>query len=327
MKRVKIMVVLLFTTIVVAAQRWTEYNRLGDEARERDDFSAAKIYYEEGVPNCDSYSINQLTSIWLEDESMRTIMRNVMIRCMECLTKRATELQDTASMNKLILYHTEGIGVYKDDAKVEYWKEQLDLLRNVSVANTTVNTPREKVKMKFFTGYAASFYAPYGLTVGGVGRTVGWYLRFRTNMSFRNYATSVVEEGDLDMKFTEPEYGDVYPSPVADPKDKNKVISKVNLWMGTGGIVIKAMPSFYISAGAGYFNREKLYEIEKIGITEANSQGTVWVKHKDPKRSFNGWVLDLDATFQMGNVLYGSLGCSMLNFEYVSGNAGIGVFF
>jgi hypothetical protein len=328
MKRVKIIIVLLFATLIVTAQRQTEYNRLGDEAMERLDYSTAKIYYEEGVPNCDPYSINQLTSIWLADESMRIAMRNVMSRCMDCLTNRAIELKDTVSMNKLILYYTEGIGTYKNEAKVEFWRDQMELLRNVSVVSTTINKPpREKVKMKFIVGYSASYYAPYGLTVGGVGRTIGWYLRFRTNMSFQNYTTNIERDESGHIKLAGLE--DVYPNPTGPPAgngEEKSWISKENLWLGTGGIVIKAMPSFYISVGAGYCNLEKLFEVEKIGIDVAESQGLIWAKDND-KVSFSGLALDLDATFRMGKFLYGSLGCSVLNFEYVSANAGIGVFF
>jgi hypothetical protein len=317
MKRTMMMVVLLFATLVVTAQSWTEYNRLGDEAMERLDYSIAKIYYEEGIPNCDPYSIDKLTSIWLADESMRTTMRNVMSRCLECLTNRANEFRDTASMKKLILYYTEGIGVYKNETRVAYWEEQLDLLRNVSTTNMTTNKPpREKVKMKFFAGYSASYYAPYGLTVGGVGRTVGWYLRFRTNMSFQNYAAIYEQKDEVERLIGS---DDIYPEPTLDYRD--------NLWMGTGGIIIKAIPSFYISAGVGYLNWERLYEVNKISVIDAENQGTIWAKVDDKKESYSGWALDLDATFRMGKVLYGSLGCSVLNFEFASANAGIGVFF
>jgi hypothetical protein len=312
MKRTKIIFVLLFATLIVTAQRRTEYNRQGDEAKERLDFSSAKIWYEEGLSNCDPYSINQLTSIWLEDDSMRVMMRNVMSRCLECLTNRATELKDTASMNKLILYYTEGIGTSKNEAKIEYWNDRLALMQEAFTTDVTARTPpREKVKMKFFAGYSASYYAPYGLTVGGIGRTIGWYLRFRTNMSFHAYSAACDESSSM-VEGLE----DSYPGWTGN--------KKVNSWIGTGGIVIKVVPEFYISAGAGYCNWEKLYEIEKTGITVAESQGLIWAKDKV---SFSGLALDLDATFRMGKVLYGSLGCSVLNFERVSANAGIGVFF
>jgi hypothetical protein len=314
MKRIAIMFVLLSVTLTVVAQRRMEYNRQGDEAMDSLDFSNAKIWYEEGLPNCDPYSINQLTSIWLVDESMRMMMRNVMSRCMECLTTRAAELKDTTSMNKLILYYSEGIGTSKNEAKLEFWKDQLELIRSVTVTNVTAKKPpREKVKMNFLIGYSASYNAPYGLTAGGIGRTIGWYLRFRTNMSFQDYTAECDGGGYIIGGFE-----DSYPELTGK--------KTVNLWIGTGGLVIKALPSFYISAGAGYCNRERLCEIIKIGKTVSNPQGTIWAKYKD-KTSFNGWALDLDATFRMGKVLYGSLGCSVLNFQYASANAGIGVIF
>jgi hypothetical protein len=309
------MCVLLFVTILVTAQSRAEYNRQGDAAMKSHDFSMAKIWYEEGLPNCDPYSVNQLTSIWLSDESMRLMMRNVMSRCLECLISRATELQDTASINKLILYYTEGIGTSKNEANVEFWKDRLEFIQETIATNVTLQKPpHEKVKMDFFLGYSASYYYPYGLTVGGIGKTIGWYLRYRTNMSFRNY-TKKYQEGVGIIGGLE----DAYPD-LTGKRTENRQI-------GTGGIIIKVVPSFYISAGAGYCNREMLCEIKKIGRVIADpSQDVIWAKYVD-ERSFEGWALDLDATFRIGKVMYGSLGCSMLNFKYVSANAGIGVFF
>lgn len=46
------------------AQQQTEYNRKGDEAMRRQDYRMATMWYEEGVIQCDSYSIDQLTTIW-----------------------------------------------------------------------------------------------------------------------------------------------------------------------------------------------------------------------------------------------------------------------
>ena len=56
------------------AQQRTEYNRKGDEAMKRLDYSDAKMWYEEGVSQCDAYSIDQLTTIWLSNERMRPSM-------------------------------------------------------------------------------------------------------------------------------------------------------------------------------------------------------------------------------------------------------------
>jgi hypothetical protein len=312
MKRIMLMFVLLYATLYVAAQRQTEYNRQGDEAMKRLDYSAAKIWYEEGISNCDPYSINQLTSIWLVDESMRMSMRNVMSRCLDCLTNRATEFKDTTSMNNLILYYTEGIGTYKNQVKVDFWKSQLELLQNASIANRkTQKLPRKKIKMEFFAGYSGSYYVPYGLTVGGVGR-FGWYLRYRTNLSFQNY-TGESKNGILTGTSD-----DI----LSEPTDRKKA----NTWIATGGFVVMAAPSFYISVGGGYCGREKLREIRMIGKKDGELQSVVWTKSIE-KGTFDGLALDLDGTFRMGKVLYGSLGCTVLDFKYISANAGIGMFF
>jgi hypothetical protein len=307
------MVVLLFAALSAAAQQQTEYNRKGDEAMDNLDFGNAKIWYEEGLSNCDPYSINQLTSIWLVDESMRAIMRNVMSRCLTCLTNRAIELKDTASMNKLVLYYSEGIGTQRNTAKIDFWKDQLKLAHDVyDVYDATPTGARvKKTKMNFFLGYSASYHAPCGLTAGGIGRTVGWYLRFRSNLSFQNY-TAEYDESKNEL------VDGAYP----DLTGK----TKVNSWIATGGIIVKASPSFYISAGAGYCSRVRLCEIVPTGIVVSDRQDAIWAQYMD-KYSFNGVAVDLDAAFRMGKVLYGSLGCSILNLEFASANAGIGVFF
>jgi hypothetical protein len=277
----------------------------------RRDYSAAKIWYEEGISNCDPYSIHQLTSIWLDNESMRISMRNVMSRCLNCLTNRATEFKDTTSMNKLILYYTEGIGTYKNQAKVDFWESQLTFLQNASIDEKSRKSSRKKIKMQFFAGYSGTYYAPYGLTIGSVGR-FGWYLRYRTNFSFQDY------NADSKDNLLTGTSNDLLSGPTGR--------AGTNAWMFTGGFVIMANPSFYISAGGGYCSREKLIEFHTIDRKNAEPQGDVWAKNIE-KGTFDGFALDLDGTFRIGKVLYGSLGCTLLKFKFISGNAGIGVFF
>lgn len=316
MKKINLLSVLLLITFNIAAQRQTEYNRKGDEALKNLDYSLAKMWYEDGViSNCDSYSISQLTSIWLAEESMHTSMRSVMSKCLGCLEDRATRDRDTTSMNMLIKYYEEGIGTYSDEAKVEFWKTQLDTYRNPYPVQSgqKIKPPREKVKMEFFAGYSGSYYAPFGLTVGSVGR-IGWYLRFRTNMSFQDHTEMCDKEGNIVGGL-----GDNRPNPLNNKKN--------NMLIATGGLVVKAAPSFYISVGGGYCKRESLYEFEKISSVVYESKGTFWAKSNDKSVSFDGLALDLDGTFRIGKVCYGSIGCSLLNFENISANAGIGVFF
>ncbi|MDR1357644.1 MAG: hypothetical protein LBJ58_08250 [Tannerellaceae bacterium] len=46
------------------------------------DYSDARLFYSEGMPYCDVYSISQLTTIWTKNERMRTSMYNLMNRCL-----------------------------------------------------------------------------------------------------------------------------------------------------------------------------------------------------------------------------------------------------
>ena len=111
------------------AQQRTEYNRKGDEAMKRLDYSDAKMWYEEGVSQCDAYSIDQLTTIWLSNERMRTSMRSLMNKCLNCLTVKATE-DDPDAISKLIIYYSEGIGTPKSEELATYWKEYQDECNN-----------------------------------------------------------------------------------------------------------------------------------------------------------------------------------------------------
>jgi len=320
MKKNGFILMLMFVTSIVTAQRQTEnyeYNRNGDEAMANLDFSLAQAFYQTGVSSiCDLYSIEKLTTIWQIDSTMRAIMVPVMERCLSCLEDHAEKLRDTSSMNLLIKYYTYGIGTDPNQSKVDYWVQRLEEIRNPYLINTGQDRtlpPREKVKMQFFAGYSATFEAPFGLTVGGVGRTVGWYLRFRSNLSFQDYTEVCDEAGNIVGGLN-----NALPNPLN--------IKNSSTLIGTGGLVIKAHPSFFISAGIGYCSREVVYKFEKIGIVEANPEGVFWAKYNG-KTSFEGVALDLDGTFKIGKKFYGSLGCSLLNFNYLSANAGIGVFF
>ena len=54
-----------------------------------------------------------------------------------------------------------------------------------------------KKRMEFFAGYSYSIESPYGITVGGMGQRFGWYVRFKTNMSFMNYTDECNNQGRL----------------------------------------------------------------------------------------------------------------------------------
>jgi len=310
---------LLLITYIATAQSNTEYNIKGDEAMKNLDYSSAKIHYEDGVvQNCDLYSINKLTSIWFDaDKDMRATLRTVMARSLKCVDERASSYNDTTSMKMLITFYEHGIGTEVNEMKVEMWQAKLDEIRNpYSRQGEEEYVLREKVKTEIFVGYAATLEAPVGLTFGVVGRTVGAYVRFRTNLSSQKFAKTFEGEGDNVV--------------IADRSGGTLLEGlhneKINTMIGTLGLVFKVTPSFYISAGGGYCKREYLREFQLISDVNSEVKESFWAK-SNGETSFAGAALDLDGTFKIGKHFYGSLGCSMLNFKYLSANAGIGVFF
>ncbi|MDR1402973.1 MAG: hypothetical protein LBJ60_04635 [Tannerellaceae bacterium] len=269
------------------------------------DYSDARLFYGEGVPNCDMYSINQLTTIWIANERMRTSMHNQMSRCLSCLSVKATE-NDTTAVSKLILYYIEGIGTPKSEELASYWTDRLEELRNPVPKNNGYYDKPTRTPMRFFSGYTYSMQAPVGISVGGVGERFGWYARFKTNMSFL--------VANHEFSGERPNREDIF---------KNLKKKKINSYAATAGLLVKCAPWLYVSVGAGYGKRDLLYQFSKLD-SDAEELETGWYKKTDS--SYNGVSADLDFMLRFG-FLYVSAGCNTMNFDYVDLNAGIGVFF
>ncbi|MDR2145314.1 MAG: hypothetical protein LBE91_02500 [Tannerella sp.] len=334
MKKTFYIYCLLLLTVTIFAQRQTDYNLKGDEAMERLEYEEAKIHYQRGVPGCNSYSINQLTKIWFADESMHASMRYVMGKCLECLDSRATEMQDTASINKLILYYTEGIGTPVNEGKANFWREQLATITGsntrpgTNVDNPYVENPyvedainkertqreaieREKNRTRFFFGYSYNALAPVGLKVGVLGKSVGGYVCFNSNLS-NQQADRTFDSGLIIPGLDNVGYAHL----------GNK---KMNAMLITGGLIFKPSQQFLISVGGGYVKRELFYDFKTTDLTVTDgSSETFWAKYDEP---YEGAVMDLDGTLIIGKHFYISLGGSLLKFKNFYGNAGIGVFF
>lgn len=306
---------ILFVVMVptcLLAQRQTEYNRKGDEAMKLQDYSDARMWYEEGIIQCNSYSIIQLTNIWKVNKKMRLSMRSSMSKCLDCLIDKATIGNDSIAMSQLVFFYTEGIGTSINQERAGFWSNRLEELRRpieVNYVSQKEKKPREP--MKFFVGYAFSLEAPYRLTFGGVGERLGWYARFKTNMSFDKYTGECKGTDEL----------------ISDPGNNSYQFTnkkKVNCLIASAGLVVKCTPWLYTSVGLGYGKRELLCEFDSWDKNNTSIKNTYWAKNTD--NSHEGVVADLDFMVKLGSI-YVSAGCNTLNFKYVDLNAGLGLFF
>jgi beta-lactamase class D len=319
MKKIIILCWLLLPFILKAQiqQFQTEYNRKGDEAMKLKDFEVAKYWYEEGVAHCDTFSIARLTEIWQQDTSVHASMRVVMVNCLNCLNRQA-QVNDTLAIKKLIDYYTEGIGTAKNEGSANFWKEHLEQLRHPVTVYTPPAEPKER--MKFFAGYHASPVAPFGIQVGGMGKTVGWYVRLRSNLIF--------QDTRYDCRVEKRKGENVI---VIDELENEKAMyqetnTKESWLMGSAGIIYKVATGLYVSTGVGYVDRKYAREYIKVEDSGENmllSSG--WAK--DINSSFSGFAIDLDGTYVFNGRFYVSLGASMMKFNYVYPNVGVGVYF
>lgn len=319
MRRIWIGLLYILLPMLVWAQQQTTYNRKGDEAMQRQDYSDAKMWYEEGVAYCDSYSIKQLTTIWLTNERMRSSMRSLMTKCLNCLSAKATE-EDVEAIAQLIVYYTEGIGTPKSEELATYWRNyQEDLLSPKTIETHTVDTitiasPHQR--MDFFIGYAYSIEAPYGLTFGGIGAHIGWYVRFKTNMSFQDFSDRCNNKGEI-INFS------------GAGNESYELTSsqqtKKNVFSGTAGLMVKCAPWLYLSAGVGYGQCAQLYSFTTHSYEQYEKGRELWCKNVDT--SYEGVAAEADALIKFGSHFFLSAGCNTINFQYIDLNAGVGIFF
>ena len=297
------------------AQRQTEYNRKGDEALQRKDYRDAKMWFEEGVfAECDRYSIDRLTTIWLEDETMHVSMRTVMNKCFNCLTEWATE-RDTFAIDKLILYYSRGIGTAENPVTADYWRRQLETVRrqNRGEGEAPTTTPTSATPMRFFFGYQASLLAPFGIRVGGIVGRLGWYIAAQSNFSFQGHtATCRTADGRFIIEGQSGYYG------YMDRKQANVLMASV-------GLIIRTLPGIYTSVGAGYWQRDL---IRQYGTADnaGNIYQRAWAKDLDA--SEKGLKVDLGATYLLPRGRYYVTGeCTVLNFRYLYPALGVGMIF
>lgn len=308
MKKYWIFLLLNLVVITVNGQQVkTEYNKKGDDAMAAANYSDAKMWYEEGVANCDLYSINQITEIWKIAPDMRLSLRSLITRCYDCLTTRSSE-NDTIAIRTLILYHKEGIGIPQNKTLASYWTQRLSYLSKDADLTGLYDPGTNKVERTttYFMGLNYSIEAPIGLTFGWVGQEWGGYMRVKSNLSFLSTEVENNNQG-----FT-PQIEDIYEF------DKKKV----NCHIGTVGVLRKWSDQISTSVGVGYGMRDLLWHYNIYANDIKNRDG--WSKNTEA--SYKGVVAELDLVWSF-NKVFVSTGINTMNFKYVDINAGFGIYF
>lgn len=318
MKRLLLLMICMLYPLFSMAQQRSEYNRKGDEAMKRQDLFDAKMWYEEGVAQCDKYSIDKLTSIWLSSERIRPSMRSLMNKCLNCLNVMATE-NDIDAIDKLVVYYTNGIGTPKSEELAQYWRDYKERLLQpqeplMHVVDTIVVSKERGMRM--FAAYSYSIESPYGLTIGGVGNRLGWYFRFKTNMSFNNYTERCNDRGEvINFPYVDRESYEI----------NSSQSSKKNSMQATAGMVLKCLPWLYTSVGVGYGQRILLYPFITHSYDNYDQSREFWCKNIDS--SYRGVTAEADIMIKLSKSLFVSVGCNTVNFKFIDLNAAVGVFF
>ena len=210
--------------------------------------------------------------------------------------------------------------LFKSEELASYWKEYQERLRTpvepvYPVADSTpLSSPGRR--MRFFVGYTYSVESPYGVSVGGVGQRFGWYVRFKTNMSFMNYTGECNDRGEI-IDFSNAEDESYEP----DARQS----SKTNSFAGSVGLIVKCCPWLYASVGLGYGKRTLLHAFTTHAYENYADTRSIWCKNMDS--SYQGVMAEVDAMVRLGDMFFVSVGCNTLNFKYMDLNAGVGVFF
>ncbi|OAV75728.1 hypothetical protein Barb7_00645 [Bacteroidales bacterium Barb7] len=323
MRKTLLLIIYTLLPLCMVAQQDAEYNKRGEEAMQRKDYSDARMYFSEGLEHCDMYSVQGLTRIWLLNESIRSSMRSLMAKCQTCLNERAVQ-NDTTAMSRLIVYYSEGIAGPKTEGLIAYWTDKLEASRHLAAvqketaeqsAEVSAAVKSPQINLSFLAGLAGSPETPYGLTLGVLWQDkAGGYVRGKTSLSSVEYTHEIGLQAD-DIKKSLPD-GQALQTTGNPPK-------KVNGFTASAGFVYKPLPWLYVSLGAGYGERTLMYQFAFID-KKTSEQTPVWCKIAEA--SYTGAVIEADGMVKYKR-LFLSVGCHTINVKYVDLNAGIGVIF
>jgi hypothetical protein len=273
------------------------YNVQGDLALEEKDYQNARIWYSEGLANCNMYSIQKLTDIWKEQPQMRASMRLSMRKSYNCLVTLA-EQHDQDAMLLISDYYKLGIGTEIDSVRAEHWLKEYGKSLGLSVETPPIDTvrivdssdinpeiipqiPRKSIlsnRFYSFLAYTYSLFEPIGATLGFYDK-FGFYLSYRTNLNNVNYDYTCNNTNVPDIGIENPPYEFARERWKCD--------------MAIGGIFIPVYKrKLFLSVGGGYAERNYFREIVSLSDQSfKNGEKSAWCRNTEA--SYEGWAAEI----------------------------------
>jgi len=296
MKRILFSVVIINSFLNVYAQSSTNYNFQGDQALQRSDFQAARIFYSVGLDSCDRYSIQKLVEIWVEQPKMRESMQLPMRKSFNCM-KTIVESREPDMMRLFSDFYKYGIGTPKDSILYNYWynewwnlfKTTLDIAPeklNPSEDSSTIKVSRKSLLSNRFCSFLTYTYSPtmpFGFTAGVYFDKIGGYVSYRNDFKSvdaafecNNTLVPSIEIENPPYEFTREEW---------------------HSRMITGGLLFPIITNrLFISAGGGYGKRDYFREIETT-TDQPFSTGNKSEWCYNTEASYEGLTLEVGGMF------------------------------
>ncbi len=178
--------------------------------------------------------------------------------------------------------------------------------------NTLVNAQMEVdpifYRKRIFFLYNGSLIAPYGLTIGLLGKT-GLYISGRSNLVFDKAMYTYNSDGTWYNDFTNSEYY------VFNDTEKIKRFSI------TAGITQQLKRNIFAYIGGGYGVKETFWEIDLFSYSDDQKTGKEYVLNSE--NSYSGFESEVGIIFRFNKVLI-SLGYTNVIFKHSNLTLGLG---
>jgi len=296
MKRILFSVIIINSFLSVYAQSFTYYNYQGDQALQKNDFQAARIFYSVGLDSCDRYSIQKLVEIWMEQPQMRESMRLPMRKSFNCM-KTIVEYREPDMMRLFSDFYKYGIGTPKDSTLYNYWynewwnlfKTTLDIAPeklNSSEDSSKILIPRKSLISNRFCSFLTYTYSPtmpFGLTAGIYFDKIGGYVSYRTDFKSVDAAYECNNTKVPVILIEDPPY----------EFNRKEWCSR----MITGGLLYPLIKNrLFVSVGGGYGTRNYYREIESISAQNfSTGNKSEWCRNTEA--SYEGLALEAGGMF------------------------------